>query len=80
MKSTLSERYCVRCKAEVFGEPGSHLCADLAKRLARRERQVNEVERILAFHMRHGDASVEGVRLVAEGIVKVLANLGVEND
>ena len=76
-----SERYCTRCKAETFGEPGSHLCADIAKRLARRERQVNEVESILYDHFAgYYDINEQDRRDAAYAIVQRLANLGVEND
>jgi hypothetical protein len=58
----------VRCHKEI--KPKSeHLCADVAARLARRERQVQAVLAIVPMD-----------RPLAEQIVKVLSNLGVEND
>ena len=74
-------RFCTRCNIEVFDEPGEHLCADLAKRYARRERQVAAVILILDGEMDdEGAIYPDKFKGAAEEIVKVLANLGVEDD
>ena len=71
---------CVRCGAEVFGLPQHqpHLCADIVKRLARRERQRDAVVELLDEAFQIGNPNL--VRNVAEDIVAKLANMGVEND
>ncbi len=74
----LSPRICPRCREEKFGKPGSHLCADLAKRLARRTRQVDGVLDIM--NQCRVEFGTVHDRECAERIVGFLANLGVEND
>ncbi len=66
-------RYCERCHEERHGE---HLCADIAKRLARRERQVQAVLAIWAGR----DPIIATSRKVAEEIVQKLSELGVQDD
>lgn len=70
--TTTDKRHCIRCKAETLGGANrpEHLCKDIAKRLARRERQVQAVLSIAP------DLSRE----TAEDIVKALSNLGVTED
>lgn len=70
-------KYCVRCNAEVHGLPQNqpHLCADVKRRLARREAQRDAVVVILDAHV-----TVQTARRLAELIVAKLANMGVEQD
>lgn len=72
--------YCERCGEQVHGLPQHqpHLCKDIEKRLARREKQVQAVMDILC-----ADGYLNAglfVREKAEAIVKVLANLNVTED
>ena len=75
-------RQCARCKADVHGKPADqpHLCADLAVRLVRRQRQVDAVIAILRNRRMDDGIDDDLLREAAEDIVKKLANLGVEND
>jgi hypothetical protein len=73
--------YCERCKVQVHGLPEHqpHLCADLERRLVRRERQVQAV---LSVFSSRGllDGYEQTQRDIAEAIVKALSNLGVDSD
>lgn len=74
----MARNVCVRCGEAVFVMPRDadnvpHLCADIRKRLARRERQVAAVEAIL----REGHGSIRPMRDTAEAIVTRLAGMGV---
>lgn len=77
----MSRYECPRCWATyhivkgVNEEP--HVCKDIARRIAKRERQVQEVMRLLKSARTIGPSFD---RTVAERIVKTLANLGVEED
>lgn len=72
-----NKRYCGRCGEPVHGRPEDqpHICADIQKRITRREKQVQAVIDILARPGRSTDA-----RTVAESIVKKLSQLGVTED
>lgn len=69
--------YCQRCKQQVHStaEHQPHLCADIQKRLERRNRQVQAVIDIL---VESSPRNTE--REVAEAIVQKLSQLGVAND
>jgi hypothetical protein len=75
-------RHCVRCGANVHGRPQDqpHLCADIEKRLKRREKQVAAVVEIIDEHLDAHDVYLKRPELLAEKIVAGLANMGVEND
>ena len=75
----MSGTRCTRCHEEVFGlvrtDDDIHVCKDIAKRLARRERQVQAILPMLECY------EVPSVRRrVAEMIVAKLAGLGVADD
>lgn len=64
---------CVRCGA--VGHPDvEHVCADIARRLARREKQAAAVRELLLDA--YGDAN----GALAEKIVATLARMGVTED
>ena len=72
-------RNCTRCGAEVHmsAENQPHLCADIAKRLARREKQIAAVVEILG----PGELPFgRDINTVAEIIVKKLSEMGVTDD
>lgn len=75
----MAAKNCVRCGAEAFGlvrsEADIHVCKDVAKRLARQERQIEAVVGILQQH----DLSSRERRL-AELIVRRLNQLGIADD
>lgn len=72
--------YCTRCKQQVHGRPQDqpHLCKDIAKRLARRERQVQAVLDI--FDQSKTGLHVDAGRRCAEAIVVKLNQMGVIDD
>ena len=69
---------CVRCNEESNTLDAPHLCKDVKKRFARREKQRDAVVRILAIN-RHAITNLELVD-VAEEIVTKLAQMGVEQE
>lgn len=75
----MARYWCERCGAEsnTLSEP--HLCKDITKRLARRERQVATVLDIMRTHApwrSHDEIN----QTIAEEIVQKLAQLGVQED
>lgn len=69
-------RECVRCHViihELAGAPVEHVCKDVAARFDRRVKQRNAVVALMA------ERGIVDVPL-AERIVAVLANLGVDRD
>ena len=75
------KRHCVRCGADTLGGANrpEHLCADIAKRLKRREAQRAAV---LDVFSRWGllDGYEETKTRLAEAIVKELAGMDVTSD
>lgn len=77
--------YCQRCHEQLHGLPEDqpHLCKDIKRRLARREKQKAAVESLIAAWLLSMDANVTlewNVGPLAENIVAKLANMGVEED
>lgn len=78
-------RYCTRCLVELHGtaQDQPHLCADVALRHARREKQVDAT---LVIMRRYGLVSSlvpqdgDVMREAAEAVVARLANMGVDQD
>lgn len=68
--------YCSRCSVQLHSTPEHqpHLCADVQKRLVRRNRQVDAVEKLLEF------CGEFDRRTLAETIVIKLNQLGVTED
>jgi hypothetical protein len=73
--NTGMSRYCVRCTQELH-KGQEHLCPDIAKRLKRREAQVEAVCKLL-YTM---PVPEPRIRQAAEAIVAKLSQMGVEND
>lgn len=71
---------CPRCNKICFTTEPEHVCKDIRQRLARREKQIRATMGILDSEMPHPNADEDFRRMVAEKIVGVLANLGVDND
>lgn len=72
---------CGRCNEVCFTTNPEHICKDIRKRLARREKQVNAVVGVLDDKMSYypnGDTKLR--ESVAREIVMILANMGVEDD
>lgn len=67
---------CPRCGEVCFTTNPEHLCKDIAKRLARRERQVEEVMDILLA----STEEISSLRTTAEQIVLRLSQLGVTDE
>lgn len=67
---------CVRCHA-VANTTEAHLCKDVLARLRRREAQVTAILPIIEAHH---DNYYGSDRAAAEAVVRVLANMGVQND
>lgn len=78
-RAELSPRYCTRCEAETFGEPGTHLCADKAARLKRQSAQYDAVIDVL---LKHGiaPAGADERRTVGLDIVGALNRLGITGE
>lgn len=75
--------HCPRCGTQVHGLPADqpHLCSDISKRLARREKQVEAVRFILMAHGFNADLHAgAGSTRLAERIVTKLAQMGVADD
>lgn len=70
----MSRYECVRCGDLLHTTNPPHLCADVARRYARRSRQADEVDSVLAAY------GIAIPRQAAEDVVAALARLGVEHD
>lgn len=72
----MARYWCERCKQESNTLSAPHLCADIARRYARRERQRQAViDELRATSL--DEKSLDGLASV---IVQRLANMGVEED
>ena len=80
----MAPKTCPRCGADVWGLPQHqpHLCKDIKRRLARREKQRDTVEELLEAFLYSHDLGTHtwSVTPLAGQIVAALANMGVEED
>jgi hypothetical protein len=74
----MARYWCERCGTESNTLSAPHMCKDIAKRLARRQAQVEAVRTILADYA--GDIADDMYTEAAEAIVAQLASMGVTDD
>lgn len=72
----MARYWCDRCRQECNTLSDLHICADIARRYARREKQRQAViDELSATTL-----DEESVDILASNIVQRLANMGVEED
>ena len=71
---------CERCREVCFTTDPEHVCKDIRKRLARREKQKKTIIGILGEMMPHFHPDNAYREAVADAILSTLLNMGVESE